>query len=104
MSLYSALPAQLDIEMVQGDDLNMIVTLNMDVSAYTFKAYVETDTPTEITVGFVTDGTDGKLAFTLADTITDGIAEGTYEWHCYWTDGGGLERTIFSGNFTLVER
>lgn len=93
------LPAPVDFNLVSGDDFTATITLNMDITGYTFAAVVDT-TPvaTNFTVAVI-DAITGKLTITLTAAQTAGITSAT-SWDMRWTDPDTKKLTIFCGTVT----
>jgi hypothetical protein len=108
--LYSADAVLIDIVLVQGNDFEMVINVEGDISAYSFAAALKPQRGTTTTtftdaVGSYNAGTDSTpVTLTLTDAQTDALEAGFYYWDGKWTTGGGLERTIVRGALEVVRR
>lgn len=106
VNLFDAGPATVDIRMSQGDDFEMVIGVEGDVSADTFAAGLQPNTgaaPTAFTVavGSYNAGTDEtSITVTMADTVLDGFEPGLHMWGLRRTDSG-QERQFAAGKVVL---
>jgi len=95
-------PFNYNIEFVQGDDFNLLLTLGTPTSGYSFEAYlVPPSGQVDFTV--VNSGTKaGQVAVTLGHDISAEIPAGVYPWQFSFTDAGGLRTTWYQGLCTVL--
>ena len=103
--LVSQLPGEFDIKMVIGNDLSLAIQWNLDITGYTFEAYIEPknqaeDIPIDLEI---TSASSGKMNMIISASSTVNLPASTNEWYMNWTSSSGLKRTILAGNLTLVE-
>lgn len=98
-STYDLSPAVRDIKGVSGDDLVIPLDFNIDITGYTFWAYVGSQAPTIAVVS----APAGTLTLTLSKAQTTAIGVTRVHWYFGWTVGG-LERTLVAGDATFVAR
>lgn len=116
-------PAVLNLERRRGDTFSLILKIvnrsgtpvsgvypPLDISAFTNIRWVadenkfppdDTTEVFDISGSFVTDGTDGQIAFTPSPTQADNV--GTFFQEFQWTDGAGKLRTFAEGKLKMVQ-
>ena len=116
MPTLSQLPGVLDIEVSQGDELNIPINLYLDVRGYTFECWVYQLVEVTDGGGFVytaklnffqptvgvVDAVSGSLVIGLSEAQTllmlpDYTA---FRWYLRWVAPGQITRTIVSGSIT----
>jgi hypothetical protein len=101
--LYDVSAVPFDIAFHQGDDVEILIEVEGDISGYGFAAAMRPQRGTTTTtftdaVGSYNAGTNSTpVTLTLTDATTDTLEPGLYYWSGKWTTGGGLERTIAAG-------
>ena len=109
MATYKQFPAILNIEIVQGDDLETSYQLtlngtNVDITSYTFSAYVKQNDGVEVNgVTSIIDAANGIFQVRYEDTGTIGIPAGVHS-HVVIATVGANTRTYITGEFGVVER
>jgi len=112
MASFSALPDNLDITIVQGDEFSLLLDFGQDLTGYTFE--VKLYEVLTITGGMVTSKEEvldfgvtevdlslGIINISLNEAQTAVILPGTnYSWLLRWVSGGGVTRTIITGKFS----
>lgn len=110
MSVYSQLPAVLDLQLVRGDELNFVAQFpGMDLTAGTVSAAVYDASTTEgttvttpgLSVSVVTAGgvPASTVGVSLVETQTSALSmAGRYRWYLRWVSPGGVTRTYLAGN------
>lgn len=119
MAEFVLLPGTLDIRAVRGDEWNIVVNLQRDVTNYAFESYVYSATAvagaggvgsltgvgatvTAPTIG-ITDASTGSMVIGLSESQTNLLNPTTpYRWYLRWVAPGELTRTILSGSVTAV--
>ena len=119
MADFVQLPGVLGLRFVRGDELNVSVNLNRDVSNHTFESYVYSVTTvlgeggagsltgigttiTAPTIG-ITSATAGSMIIGLTEAQTSLLSPaGTYRWYLRWVAPGEITRTILAGSVTAV--
>lgn len=111
MATFEALPGELNIALVRGDEFTCSATFNADLTGYTRQASIYNDaTGTEIvapttslttaTVGGVTTST---VTFTLTETQTASLTAARMRWFFRWVTGAGFTRTVLAGTVRAIK-
>lgn len=113
MASYSVLPDTLDMAFVQGDELNVLLDFDQDLSGYSFETRIIevlaisggnitsfsdvvsfTQTPVDLSIG--------QLNLSLNETQTGSLAlGGNYRWFMRWVSPGIVTRTVLSGSISV---
>jgi hypothetical protein len=119
LPVFSQLPGNLDLELVPGDECNVALNLQRDVTSHSFTSYIyRTDivgtggglgsissfgqTVTSPTIG-IANASTGSMILGLSETQTSLLSPGqTYRWYLRWVAPGQITRTIVSGSVTAV--
>ena len=109
----------MDLQFTHGDEVNVAVSLQRDVTGYSWESYVyQSDTTTtgggvgslsgigatvtQPTIG-VSNASTGALLIGLNETQTNLLSPGTnYRWYLRWISPTAITRTIISGSVTAV--
>ena len=119
MSNFDLLPGTLNLRFVKGDEVNIAVTLQRDITSYYFESYVYESTTTgtggglESLIGIgttvtaptigITTPTTGSMVIGLSEVQTNLLTPGQdYRWYLRWVAPGEITRTILSGSVTAV--
>lgn len=114
MPTFSQLPDSLDFVFVQGDELNVLLDFDQDLTGYTFETKIikvlavagGDVTQFEDTVSFTQTPVDlsvGQLNLSLNEAQTAALELGVaYRWFFRWVAPGIITRTVLSG--TVVAR
>jgi hypothetical protein len=106
---FSFLPDTLDLVFVQGDELNILLDFDLDLTDYTFQTRVYkvlavangNVTSTEPAVTFTQTPVDlslGKINLSLTETQTSSLSlTSNYRWLFRWIAPGIVTRTVLSG-------
>ena len=104
---------------MNGDEVNLAVTLQKDVTGYSFESYIyQSDTTTagggvgslsgigttvtQPTIG-ISNATTGAMIIGLSEAQTRILSPGTtYRWYLRWVSPTDITRTIISGSVTAV--
>jgi hypothetical protein len=106
---FTQLPDSLDFVFVQGDELNVLLDFDQDLTGYTFETRIIkvlevrggdvtsfedvmsfTQTPIDLSVG--------QINLSLNETQTGSLELGTaYRWFFRWVAPGIITRTVLSG-------
>tara|TARA_B100001741_G_scaffold238488_1_gene199468 strand:+ start:1843 stop:2217 length:375 start_codon:yes stop_codon:yes gene_type:complete len=115
---YSVLPATLDITALKGDEFGMDLNFSVNLSNYTWEAFVfktrrtvnsqypgglntQGETAVTFTVNVV-DAANGELNLHLDETDTNDLDEAiAYRWLLRGVAPGSVTRTYVSGAFTV---
>lgn len=111
MPTFEALPGELNIALVKGDEFTFTATFNSDLTGYTRTASIYNDaTNTQIvapatalsvaTVGGVTTST---VTFTLTETDTASLTAARMRWYFRWVTGAGFTRTVLAGTVKAIK-
>jgi hypothetical protein len=119
VATFSQLPGDLGLTFVSGDECNIALNLQRNVTNYSFTSYIyrtdiiSTDgglgsfssigqTITAPTIG-IPNATTGSMILGLSETQTGLLSPGTsYRWFLRWVAPGEITRTIISGSVTAV--
>lgn len=120
MADYIALPGSLGVQVVSGDEIEMTLDFDQDLTGYTFTApiyvsgliaangggssFVRTvgATAATWTVAAV-DLAAGRLNLGLSESQTSGLStQISYRWYLRWVAPGVVTRTVLSGSFAVV--
>ena len=111
---FSQLPGVLDVRCVQGDEVNVSIHLNMDITGYSLSSIVyvsqilggggagviSTIGATAATPTIqVVDASTGSLIWSLTESQTQSLTPAyTYRWYLRWvTPETTMTRTILAG-------
>lgn len=118
MADFVQLPGTLNLRAVRGDEVNIVVNLQRDVTNHTFESYVYNATAiagqggvgslngvgttvTAPTIG-ITDVGTGSMVIGLSEAQTTLLNPGeSYRWYLRWVAPGELTRTILSGSVVM---
>ena len=115
MATYSALPADLGLSFVLGDEFNMSVDLSINATSYTWSAIafevgsafpngsaVPTQGATAATFAIETvNAANGQYILSLTETQTAALLlTKSYRWYLRGVSPGGVTRTYLSGSVT----
>jgi len=111
----SQLPGELNVQVVVGDELNIPITLYLDVRGFTWECFIyfiydvtaggglvyqARANAIQPTVGIV-DATSGSLVIGLSELQTAQLYPNyAYRWYLRWVATGQITRTIVSGTLT----
>lgn len=113
MAVYSVLPDTLDIEFVKGDELNVLLDFDQDITGYSFETRIIrvlavsggnitsyenvmlfTQTPINLAAG--------QINLSLDETATASLdLGGPYRWFMRWVATGNRTRTVLSGAISV---
>jgi hypothetical protein len=109
----------LDVIAVNGDVVNLAVTLQTNITGYSFESYIYQSatttagggagslsgigaTVTQPTIG-ISNATTGAMIIGLSENQTRILSPGkTYRWYLRWISPTDITRTILSGSITAV--
>jgi hypothetical protein len=109
----------LDVIAVNGDEVNLAVTLQTNITGYSFESYIYRSTTTtagggvgslsgigatvtQPTIG-ISNATTGAMIIGLSENQTRILSPGTtYRWYLRWISPTDVTRTILSGSITAV--
>jgi hypothetical protein len=116
---FTLLPGELNLRAVNGDEWNIAISLQRNVTGYSWESYIyESATTTEgggsgtlsgigttitqPTIG-ISDASTGSMVIGLTETQTRLLSPTqTYRWYLRWVAPGEITRTIISGSVTAV--
>ena len=119
MADFVQLPGALGLSFCPGDEVNVAVNLQRDVTGYTFTSYIYQttlggsggglgsiasigQTVTAPTVG-ITNASTGAMVIGLSEAQTALLSPNqSYRWYLRWVAPGQITRTIVSGSVTAV--
>lgn len=113
MPTYSVLPDTLDFVFVQGDEFNVELDFDVDLTGYTFEtkiiqvlavsggnvtSFSDATTFTQTPINLST----GRLNLSLTETQTSALTlGGNYRWFFRWVAPGVVTRTVLSGTVSV---
>lgn len=113
MATYSVLPDNLDIVFVQGDELNVLLDFDQDLTGFTFEAKLinviavsggnvtDFESVYDLTQTIVNLST-GQINLSLNETQTSALLlNGNYRWFFRWFAPGLVTRTVLSGSVSV---
>lgn len=107
------------MQFTRGDECNIAVSLQRDVTGYSWESYIyQSDTTTagggvgsisgigvtvtQPTIG-ISNATTGEMVIGLSEVQTTLLTPGTsYRWYLRWFSPTDITRTIISGSVTAV--
>jgi hypothetical protein len=116
---FVQLPGVLNVTAVNGDECNIALSLQRNISGYSWESYVYRSevtttgggvgslsglgvTVVQPTIG-ISDTANGTMVIGLNETQTRSLTPGVgYRWYLRWVAPGQITRTIVSGNVTTV--
>ena len=111
MATISQLPGSAPIEIVQGNDFEILATWTddegdpLDLSGYTFAAGIDLACGETIEIGVeAVNLVQGQIAISLARADTATIPLGTHHWWFDWITDGDYRETMLSGAVTVSKR
>jgi hypothetical protein len=108
MATADQLPGELDLTVVQGDDLNIQLSVDENLSGYTFVASIHElhGTTSTVTTALTTSSSLSTLEVSFPASTTAALSvtgnEGAHNWKAVYTDPLGLTRTWVKGAFTVL--
>jgi hypothetical protein len=97
------LPAEVNLEITDDNDLIFTVDWHMDISLYTFAANIipaESEDEIAMTVTIVSAPVGTMTIKITRSSILD-ISPSTNRWYLNWTDSNGYVRTVLAGALVL---
>jgi hypothetical protein len=119
-STFSQLPGQLEITFVQGDEVNIALDFDRDLTGYSIEtkvyvtavyasggggsSFVETVGATAVTFTVSPVSlANGQVTISLNEVQTASLSPAiAYRWYMRWVDGAMVTRTVLSGTVTVV--
>ena len=89
-------PGELNITVTSKDDLPILLDFDIDLTGYTFTAYVNSTAMTIVE----TDLANGQVTISLTDTQLTALTPGPHKWYFKWNDGTN-DRVVLAGVFTI---
>lgn len=111
MATFEALPGELNIALVRGDEFLFSATFNADLTGYTRQASIYNDTTnveivpltTSLTTATTGGVTTSTVAFTLTETQTALLTAARMRWYFRWVTGSGFTRTVLAGTVRAIK-
>jgi hypothetical protein len=100
--VYRIVPGEVDVEVVLGDEFGQTLTVNRDLTGYTFEATVAGQTITTAVISAAP--TVSSLRLSLTETQVAGLGQGEFPYRLRWTAPGDVRRTILAGKFKVTTR
>lgn len=120
MAVFTQLPGTLDVTFVKGDEVNIALDFDINLTGYTISnaVYVANviagdgggasfvTTPGATVATFTVTNVDlslGKISIGLNETQTGALSPAiAYRWYLRWVAPGAITRTVLSGSVTVV--
>lgn len=117
MATISQLPAEVTLRKFRGDELNVTVDFDVDLSGYTLSNDIYrleqvaigggVTVPQAVSYGTFTttvlSAADGQVRLTLDETASGALVAGAYRWYLRWVAPGSVTRTILNGTLEVVD-
>lgn len=117
MATISQLPAEVTLRKFRGDELNVTVDFDVDLSGYSLSNDIYrleqvaigggVTAPQAVSYGSfattVLSAADGQVRLTLDETASEALAAGSYRWYLRWVAPGAVTRTILNGTLEVVD-
>jgi hypothetical protein len=103
-------PGELDLVVVQGDDLNIQLSVDENLSGYTFVTTLHAlhggNTTAQTVLSSGTSTSTVQISFPATTTAALDVTgdEGAHNWWTVYTDTSSLTRTWVAGSFTVLAR
>jgi hypothetical protein len=111
MATIEQTPGELDLTVVQGDDLNLIFSIDQNLSGYstiTSIHPINAASNTSVTSTIVASASSSTITLNIAATTTAALdvtgEDGAHNWKMVLVDTGSLTRTIIKGSFTVLTK
>lgn len=113
MATYAVLPDTLDIAFVRGDEVNVLLDFDQDLTGYTFETKIIK--VLAVSGGNITSSLNivdftqtlvnlsaGQINLSLDESVTGALdLGGNYRWFMRWVAPGVKTRTVLSGAITV---
>jgi hypothetical protein len=113
MAVYEVLPDTLDVTFVRGDELNILLDFDQNLTGYTFETKIIK--VLEVSGGNVTSSINivdftqtnvslslGQINLSLDESVTGALElGGNYRWYMRWVAPGIKTRTVLSGAISV---
>lgn len=105
-NLVKIIPAELHLEIVQGDDLRLSIDFDFDITGYTITSAIKPKAGGDEVALAIENKVDaaGTLDVVLADTASALLPAAYHSWYFLMQPTGGDRRTFFHGRFIVKER
>lgn len=110
MATLDQSPGELDLTVVQGDDLNFQLSVDENLSGYTFVTTVHeihggnTTASTVLSSGTSTSTVQVTISASMTSALSVTTNEGAHTWWTVYTNPSSLTRTWVSGTLTVLSR
>lgn len=108
MATAEQIPGELNLELIQGDDMNVQLSVDENLSGYTIIGTIHVLHGGQSTVQTVlsagSDVSTVQVVFPATTTAALNVTgvEGAHNWRLVWTDTAGLTRTFVKGSLTVL--
>jgi len=113
MAVYEVLPDTLDVTFVRGDELNILLDFDQNLTGYAFETKIIK--VLEVSGGNVTSSINivdftqtnvslslGQINLSLDESVTGALElGGNYRWYMRWVAPGIKTRTVLSGAISV---
>ena len=104
MAEYAQIPGNLDLVATRGDDFQLNLAFNIDLTGYTLSANVVT-VSTNVLIPLTITNTNlslGEIKLSLPKTTLASLSTSIHHWRLDW-NSGSLYRKALSGNFQVID-
>ena len=102
INTFSQLPQVENLSFVAGDDFELLLDINLDLTSYVFDAYIEDSTGTQVPFTVTaTNLTNGQLSLKILRVVTI-LMYGSYTWAFKWIDTSLNHLTILAGSVEVI--
>ena len=98
----------LNLEVIQGDTLNVLLNFTssgtpINLTGYTFTSYVMLN-GSQVQAITITNTSlaNGQVTISLTSNQTGALTAKIYDWYFRWVDTGSLTTTIITGAFVVT--
>lgn len=117
MATISQLPAPVTLRKFRGDELDVTLDFDIDLSGYTFANDIYRLEPVAVGGGVtetqaVSYGSftvtnvslaNGQIKMSLSETASSDLDAGSYRWYLRWVAPGTVTRTVLNGTLEVVD-
>lgn len=98
-------PAELHLEIVQGDDFRLSIDFDFNLTGYAITAAIIPKTGANVPLVIANKvEASGTFDVTLDKVATELLAAAHHSWFLIMTPSGGATRTYFQGRFIVRKR
>jgi hypothetical protein len=117
MATISQLPAPVTLRKFRGDELDVTLDFDIDLTGYTFSNDIYRLEPVAVGGGVtstqavsygsftvtVVSPASGQVRLSLSESASEAIDAGSYRWYFRWVAPGTVTRTVLNGTLEIVD-